>query len=720
MNRFAVKTMWCMSCGVAQPIQRQCQNCRVIVAEYYCSICKLLDNDPRKEIYHCNDCGLCRCGPRHKYFHCKKCNTCMEKIRKNNHRCFERILDRNCPICSEYLFTSTEKASFMKCGHAIHESCLRKLAEYSYQCPICNKSLGDMSSYFERIDQLVASQTMPKEYAGRISEIFCNDCEQRSKAPFNFIYHKCGHCGSYSTTLIGSYGGNHVAASSPPISPAPPMGNHGYQSITQHHPQAITPEVPLSPSIPNQTDRNEMYQSNHTREPRDSLSDSPGSSASKNAPPEAIQPTSSTNIAAGSSGASPASEEHASPSGNVGDSHIRETDPISLLLVRQCLPEPAWEPDSDAKTCHRCGKRFTLFLRRHHCRRCGLIFCHGCSSKVAELAVPLHWTQFLLSDSQHSSHRSPRNALYRTASYPSHMNMVSEASNSYLYGPEGQEGRPARLPWALSKQRVCSPCSDILENTPIPKYIPENAGNCGYPSMSVAAVFSRSYPAHSGHRIQPTASQCSISECPVCARTWEELWPILPHLPGLGWQESQEHHIQRCLEEMEQQLGGRPHNENNENADTILSGQGTRSGDSNNGHVRNINDDAQTSTRPIPISNPLDFLSIFNHQNPNPLSPTTQITHSWHHQSHHGNLATGSGSPTASPQRRGARSIMGVRYIAYDLPDNTPLIDQECTICFEEFKPKDSVARLKCMCTYHLHCIQAWLKRTPACPVHYE
>ena len=29
--------------------------------------------------------------------------------------------------------------------------------------------------------------------------------------------------------------------------------------------------------------------------------------------------------------------------------------------------------------CHTCSSRFTLFLRKHHCRQCGRIFCDNCS-----------------------------------------------------------------------------------------------------------------------------------------------------------------------------------------------------------------------------------------------------------------------------------------------------------------------------------------------------
>lgn len=56
------KNMLCMLCGYAQPAGEGCNNCGERSAWYYCSICKLWDDDNEKSIYHCNDCGICRVG----------------------------------------------------------------------------------------------------------------------------------------------------------------------------------------------------------------------------------------------------------------------------------------------------------------------------------------------------------------------------------------------------------------------------------------------------------------------------------------------------------------------------------------------------------------------------------------------------------------------------------------------------------------------------------
>eukprot|EP01113_Clastostelium_recurvatum_P007714 TRINITY_DN13609_c0_g1_i1.p1 TRINITY_DN13609_c0_g1~~TRINITY_DN13609_c0_g1_i1.p1 ORF type:complete len:512 (-),score=93.50 TRINITY_DN13609_c0_g1_i1:39-1574(-) len=47
-----------------------------------------------------------------------------------------------------------------------------------------------------------------------------------------------------------------------------------------------------------------------------------------------------------------------------------------------------------------------------------------------------------------------------------------------------------------------------------------------------------------------------------------------------------------------------------------------------------------------------------------------------------------------------------------------PLVDQDCTICFEDFASGQTVFRLECMCLFHKVCIQEWFVKKPHCPLH--
>ncbi|CAO0803276.1 unnamed protein product [Mucor circinelloides] len=201
--RNETKNMLCMLCMTLQPAAQDCSNCGERVARYYCDKCKLWDDDPKKAIYHCDDCGICRQGNGlgKDFFHCKKCNICLN-ITMKDHKCIERNLESDCPICGEYMFTSTSTVIFMPCGHCIHKHCYTAYIQTSYQCPTCLKSLGDMSEYFNRLDKDLERQPMPAEYEKFISHIFCNDCEEKTPAKYHFFYHKCGHCGSFNTTVL--------------------------------------------------------------------------------------------------------------------------------------------------------------------------------------------------------------------------------------------------------------------------------------------------------------------------------------------------------------------------------------------------------------------------------------------------------------------------------------------------------------------------------------
>ncbi|KAF8301606.1 hypothetical protein TcYC6_0050690 [Trypanosoma cruzi] len=44
-----------------------------------------------------------------------------------------------------------------------------------------------------------------------------------------------------------------------------------------------------------------------------------------------------------------------------------------------------WQRNESAQACHKCRRPFNLLVMRHHCRRCGLIFCQRCSSYAGML-----------------------------------------------------------------------------------------------------------------------------------------------------------------------------------------------------------------------------------------------------------------------------------------------------------------------------------------------
>ncbi|GIX77868.1 zinc finger FYVE domain-containing protein 21 [Caerostris extrusa] len=51
-----------------------------------------------------------------------------------------------------------------------------------------------------------------------------------------------------------------------------------------------------------------------------------------------------------------------------------DDEPTSPFEVK----EPFWVPDKESPSCAKCQTKFALLTRRHHCRRCGNVFCSNC------------------------------------------------------------------------------------------------------------------------------------------------------------------------------------------------------------------------------------------------------------------------------------------------------------------------------------------------------
>jgi hypothetical protein len=117
------------------------------------------------------------------------------------HEC--RPVPAGCPACGDALVDGAAPYRLLPCGHAMHSHCFREWARTSYTCPVCRRSAGDMRAFFEMVDALLArdAAAMPPDLAARTQAAACNDCGWRGETAFHFVYHKCGGCGSYNTTL---------------------------------------------------------------------------------------------------------------------------------------------------------------------------------------------------------------------------------------------------------------------------------------------------------------------------------------------------------------------------------------------------------------------------------------------------------------------------------------------------------------------------------------
>ena len=228
IDRYATNEMICMKCGARQPSAKQCRECAVVVAKYFCSVCNLWD-DSGNTVYHCPFCNVCRRGEGlgKDFFHCMQCNSCVSLI-MGPHICpatknakgdgghggrdAAGPMESECPVCKDFLFFSDTPVKCLPCGHFMHTSCFQAYTKHYYTCPLCRKSLGDFSAYFRMLDAILAEEGEANATAGDTNEqrkrskqkVACNDCGEETLAPFHFVYHACTMCRSYNTRVLGA------------------------------------------------------------------------------------------------------------------------------------------------------------------------------------------------------------------------------------------------------------------------------------------------------------------------------------------------------------------------------------------------------------------------------------------------------------------------------------------------------------------------------------
>ncbi len=230
LNRNDTKYMKCSFCNCFQKIDKNdqiyCSNIdcyKFMKPELYnCNVCnlwfsdtipslKILDSyliyniDTKKECYHCNECGICRIGNRKDYIHCNECNLCINKKTFNTHICKLNVKEFNCPICLKDIWDYNDSPYVLKCGHSVHYKCFVNYINEgnNYKCPICKKSIVDMTHHWNMLDDFIKTQQVPEdsEYFKWKSKIYCNDCQKKCIVKYHFIYHKCKLCGSYNTNI---------------------------------------------------------------------------------------------------------------------------------------------------------------------------------------------------------------------------------------------------------------------------------------------------------------------------------------------------------------------------------------------------------------------------------------------------------------------------------------------------------------------------------------
>jgi hypothetical protein len=86
----------------------------------------------------------------------------------------------------------------------------------------------------------------------------------------------------------------------------------------------------------------------------------------------------------------------------------RPADGPSPSETVESFTAAVWVPDAEAERCMRCREAFGIWRRRHHCRMCGVVCCHPCSSKVRLWPQSLRYLSWLTASIPHSHTRAGR------------------------------------------------------------------------------------------------------------------------------------------------------------------------------------------------------------------------------------------------------------------------------------------------------------------------
>ncbi|OAQ99204.1 hypothetical protein LLEC1_02268 [Akanthomyces lecanii] len=331
---------------------------------------------------------------------------------------------------------------------------------------------------------------------------------------------------------------------------------------------------------------------------------------------------------------------------------------------------PRWQPDAEVTLCPICNTQFSIWVRKHHCRKCGRVVCNSCSphritipnqyivrppdsevSFASGLFADPMGASYLERDgipggervrlcnpcvpdpntappqsptpgSPRSPHHRSRSSLSNAYGFGGLAGALQAANDSTQYN-SSRTRSIALNPPARGHDPVPTSSRSASYQTPFERYMSTRPGNAQFSTRP--GLFEDGASSSRHRALPPTPQIAEEDECPVCHRE-------LPVTTLPGFEVLREQHITACI------------------------------------------------------------------------------------QSHstYGSPAPGIGvaaTPPPVPRRSGMYTYAATEKDCVD--------DAECTICLEEFAVGVPMARLECLCRFHRACIAAWFVNHPGrCPVH--
>ncbi|KAF4872958.1 RUN and FYVE domain-containing protein 2 [Colletotrichum siamense] len=348
---------------------------------------------------------------------------------------------------------------------------------------------------------------------------------------------------------------------------------------------------------------------------------------------------------------------------------------------------PRWQPDAEVTYCPICHTQFSIFVRKHHCRKCGRVVCNSCSPH--RITIPY---QYIVQPPG-----QPRLAAQR---YPS-----SLISGEGGYADFSSLGGGERV-------RLCNPCvPDPNTTPPQPLDSPSQLSPRGshYRSQSSISTMSSNAPPPSRFSGYFTASPSQDAYARSRSITHS----------GPGGPSSSRGHYHSTQNRI---MAGTPPTYY-PSSSAVYPGSSRYRSMLDVGPSSSSSSAAQNRALPpppqiaeedeCPVCHrelPSRTLSNFEHLREKHIN-TCITSHSTY-----GGTPTGETPPSGTPPPLAARRTGMFPYVA---TEKDCVDSAECTICLEEFEVGIPMARLECLCRFHRSCISAWFVNHPGrCPVH--
>lgn len=371
----------------------------------------------------------------------------------------------------------------------------------------------------------------------------------------------------------------------------------------------------------------------------------------------------------------------------------REREPErdrDLERTESAVVLPRWQPDAEVTYCPICRTQFSIFVRKHHCRKCGRVVCNSCSPH--RIIIP---HQFIV--------RAPGTEV------PLPPALLYDSTGGGYIDINGLSGG--------ERVRLCNPC------VPDPNTAPPQSPDS--PALSPRASRRRSrasmgggYPTSPGPNRYGGVFSAGQSNDPYQAytsRTRSITMDPSGQRPG-GASSSASSSRRRSSANYEAASIGR-----------LMAAGPSPFSMPNQHHIhrrRFAGESGGSSSRQralppppqIPEEDecPICHLELPSRELPNfEALRESHITACIQSHSTYGSprVAADGNTPPPPPRRTGMYT--------YAATEKDCIDDAECTICLEEFTVGIPMARLECLCRFHRSCISAWFVNHPGrCPVH--